>query len=63
MSYNSTHTGAEIDDAVDKVLNGTVPRATKATQDSSGNNIINTYATKVELETAINNLASIAVFE
>ena len=29
MSYNSTHTGAEIDDAVGKVLNGSVPKADK----------------------------------
>ena len=63
MSYNSTHTGAEIDDAVDKVLNGTVPKADKATRDGSGNNIVNTYATKTDLSNAINNLATIAVFE
>lgn len=29
MSYNSTYTGAEIDDAVGKVLNGSVPKADK----------------------------------
>ena len=34
MSYNSTHTGSQIDDAVEKVLNGSVPKADKLNIDA-----------------------------
>ena len=39
MSYNSTHTGSQIDDAVDKVLNGSVPKADKVSHTLTINGI------------------------
>lgn len=51
---------AEIDDKIEKIVDGTTPvekainadTATKATQDASGNNITETYATKADLQGA-----------